>query len=122
MADSFYDQNDTISGFMNSTLLSGFVSNGPGYLQVPSINFDGTCNDNNYASFENKVTLTDQDSTCLRTLSTNAAEFEAQCTSQFSIQRYVTDLWIAKYLLCIFNILLLSFNLFSSQNRKYSSC
>jgi hypothetical protein len=90
-----------MGGFMNSTLVSGLVSNGPGYLQIPSVNFDGSCNDNNYAQFEDSVSFSsnkedDASSTCLRTLSSEYDEFYNQCMYQFSVQRYVTDLWIAK--------------------------
>lgn len=97
VSDAYYDQNDTLSGFMNSTTItSGLVSNGPGFLQLPAVNFDGTCNDNNYAKFEVDIQDNNVDATCLRSFSTNLHEFEAQCLYQQSTTRYVTDLWIAK--------------------------
>lgn len=81
---------------MNSTLLNSIVSNGPGYFQIPSMDFDGYCNDNNYADFENHIDFTDVDSTCVRSFSTVSTQFQAQCLYQQSINRYVTDLWIAR--------------------------
>ena len=95
--DSFYDQNDTISAFMNSSfILSGLASNGPGFLQLPRAEFNGECNDNNYAKFEVDQSEDTTEANCLRTFSTSQNEFAAQCVSQQSVSRYVTSLWIAK--------------------------
>jgi hypothetical protein len=83
---------------MNSSMIkTSLVSNGPGFLQIPSVDFDGNCNDNNYANFEENRWLRDTDSTCLRKMSSIEKEFKAQCLYQQSMAKYVTDLWIAKY-------------------------
>lgn len=92
LVDGVYDQNDTISAFLNSSS-SGLVSNGPGYMQIPQPDpSSGQCNDNNYATFENRV----DPAPCVRTLSVDVPAFTAQCNSQQSVSRFVTDLWIAR--------------------------
>lgn len=94
--DSYYDQNDSISAF--SVLENrGLVSNGPGFLQLPLADFAGTCNDQNYATFENRV----DPQSCARVLSVEVDAFAAQCANQFSVSRYVTSLLVAKYVLFI---------------------
>ena len=89
--DVNYDQNDSIAAF-NNVSLATLISNGPGYLQIPLPDFAGVCNDLNYATFENRI----EDQTCARTLSTDSDVFAAQCEAQFSLSRYVTDLFIAR--------------------------
>lgn len=88
--DANYDQNDTIGAFTNSAS-AGFASNGPGYLQLPLPDFTGQCNDQNYVSFENNHAP----QSCARTLSGEANAFVAQCETQLSVSRYVTNLYIA---------------------------
>lgn len=88
--DANYDQNDSIAAFLD-TIAEGLVTNGPGYLQLPLADFTGACNDQNYVTFENPV----EPKSCARTLSTDSATFAAQCETQFSLSRYVTDLYIA---------------------------
>lgn len=90
-SDDFFDQNDSIAAFL-STSATTLVSNGPGYFQLPSPDFSGSCNDNNFVTFENDVELTD----CVRGVSTSESVFVSQCESQFSVSRFVTDLYIAK--------------------------
>ncbi|KAJ1423920.1 hypothetical protein B484DRAFT_420549 [Ochromonadaceae sp. CCMP2298] len=87
--DVNYDQNDSIAAFFDAT--AGFVSNGPGYMQLPQADFSGQCNDQNYVTFENPIST----QTCNRVLSTNDTVFVAQCEQQFSMKRYVSDLYIA---------------------------
>ena len=70
----------------------GLVSNGPGYVQIPRPDFAGDCNDMNYATFENRIDA----QSCARTLSTVSNIFVAQCEEQFSISRYVTDLYFGR--------------------------
>ena len=77
---------------------TGFVSTGSGLLQVPTASFTGECADNNYASFENNVSPPQP---CLRSLYVPAtpsgpAAFATQCVGDFSVQRYVTNLWLAR--------------------------
>jgi hypothetical protein len=94
---------------MNSSMIkTSLVSNGPGFLQIPSVDFDGNCNDNNYANFEENRWLKDTDSTCLRKMSSIEKEFKAQCLYQQSMAKYVTDLWIAKYFFVTLSSVLLS--------------
>eukprot|EP00600_Ochromonadales_sp_CCMP1393_P013967 CAMPEP_0175006020 /NCGR_PEP_ID=MMETSP0005-20121125/5631_1 /TAXON_ID=420556 /ORGANISM="Ochromonas sp., Strain CCMP1393" /LENGTH=591 /DNA_ID=CAMNT_0016261319 /DNA_START=427 /DNA_END=2199 /DNA_ORIENTATION=+ len=88
--DANYDQNDSVAAFFNSPT-SGFVSNGPGFLQMPQPDFTGACNDQNYITFENRVEL----QTCHRELSIASNTFAAQCSEQFSMKRFVTDLYVA---------------------------
>jgi hypothetical protein len=88
--DANYDQNDSIAAFTSST---SFVSNGPGYMQLPQADFTGECNDLNYVTFENPTST----QTCNRVLSTDATTFVAQCEQQFSMKRFVSDLYIARY-------------------------
>ena len=88
--DANYDQNDTINAFTTSG--TALVSNGPGYLQLPQPDFTGNCNDDNYVNFEDAS----PPQSCVRTLSTDEETFVAQCESQFSLSRYVTDLFVAR--------------------------
>lgn len=68
------------------------ITNGAGFLQIPAPDFQGQCNDFNYASFENPV----EGSACRRVLdASNAATFAAQCTYGQSMARYVSDLYVA---------------------------
>jgi hypothetical protein len=91
VADAMYDQNDSIAAF-SALEGRGLVSNGPGFMQLPLADFAGMCNDLNYATFENRV----EPQSCARTLSADADMFEAQCTNQFSVSKYVTSLLIAR--------------------------
>lgn len=89
--DANYDQNDSIAGFSYFNQ-RGLVSNGPGFMQIPQPDFSGACNDLNFASFENAIDA----QSCWRTLSMSSEEFGAQCESQFSLSKYVTQLLIAR--------------------------
>ena len=93
----YFDCNDSIAAFTNTTDF-GLISNGPGLFQIPSPDFSGFCNDNNYAKFENKIDI----ESCSRVLSKNEDKFASQCESFYSISKYVTNLWIAKF--CYFLI------------------
>lgn len=88
--DANYDQNDSIAAFLDTTS-QGLVTNGPGFFQLPQADFSGECNDQNFVTFENHV----EPQSCVRTLSMDSATFAAQCEAQFSLKRYVTDLYIA---------------------------
>lgn len=88
--DDIYDENDTIPAFLRVD--GDLVSNGPGYLQLPVADVSGQCNDNNFAEFE----VNEELQFCNRVLSADVAVFDAQCEGQFSMSRFVTDLWLAK--------------------------
>lgn len=90
-SDSFFDQNDSIAAFLSSST-STLISNGPGFFQLPLPDFTGSCNDNNYVTFENDVKLTE----CVREISRVESVFVGQCEAQFSVGRFVTDLFIAR--------------------------
>lgn len=98
--DQYYDQNDTIAAFVraagsDNNTTTTLVSNGPGFLLIPSTDYSGHCNDENYASFQNNVAAR----TCQRPLSDNAENFRQECVTVGSVGKYVNDLWIAKYAL-----------------------
>lgn len=90
--DAFYDQNDTIAVFSNTTVL-GLVTGGSGFFQVPLADFSGKCNDNNYVKFEKDIAL----STCTRDVHfTSRSNFQNICEAGFSVQKYVTNLFLAR--------------------------
>ena len=77
---------------------TGFVATGSGLLQVPSASFTGECADSNYVLFEQSVSPPQP---CLRSLylpptPDGKAAFTAQCVGDFSVQRYVSNLWLAR--------------------------
>ena len=87
-ADSYYDQNDTISVFTN-TPASGLVSTGSGFMQIPVSGFSGECVDSNYVKFENNIDV----QSCYRTLSSiSPSNLVSQCVNDFSVAHYVTNL------------------------------
>jgi tectonic-1/3 len=92
--DAYYDQNDTIAAYTTSSISSStFITNGAGFLQIPAADFQGQCNDFNYASFENPV----KGSACRRVFdASTAASFASQCAYEQSMARYVSDLYVAK--------------------------
>lgn len=96
--DSDYDQNDTISAFYSS-VSGSYVSLGTtiagGAVWMPRADYSGTCNDGNYAEFENPVAA--QDNACVRQMSTVASDFSAQCSHSLSVGQFATKLRIAKY-------------------------
>lgn len=92
-SDSYFDQNDSIAAFLgSSSSSSSLVSNGPGFFQLPTPDFSGSCNDQNYVTFENDVALKE----CVREVSTTESVFVSQCESQFSVGRFIDNLFIAK--------------------------
>ncbi len=97
--DKYFDRNDSIAAFWNNSRTDGLVSAGLGYLQLPQADNRGFCNDWNFASFENEVVS--QDNSCVRTLSISPdqanSSFQEQCIYQQSVARYVTDLWVARF-------------------------
>lgn len=90
--DSVYDKNDTIAAFLDSGTSLGFVASGSGLFQLPMTGDSGTCNDNNYVTFENSV----DESICNRILEANEGKFVSQCTNSLSVSRYAENLWLAK--------------------------
>eukprot|EP00605_Chrysophyceae_sp_TOSAG23-4_P000774 GSChrysophyteH1.ASY1.ANO1.863.1 assembled CDS len=63
-----------------------------GYFSIPASDFDGRCNDFNFAGFEQDV----DPRSCQRELfSGNTALYTAQCEKDFSVARYVEDLYLA---------------------------
>lgn len=91
--DASYDRGDSIAAFQDVGL-TRLRSNGPGYLQVPSPDFSGVCNDNNYATFA--TTEPGTSNSCLRRMSADSDTFDTQCLNKYSVAAYVTDLWLAK--------------------------
>ena len=90
MSDPNYDRNDSIAAFLTSS--GSLISNGPGYFQLPISDETGSCNDQNYVTFENDV----DGGTCSRTLSLVPELFISQCENQFSVERFVTTLSIGR--------------------------
>ena len=96
IADRFYDRNETIAVFTNVPG-TGLVSSGSGFMQIPTAGFSGECVDSNYVKFENNK----EPRSCIRPLSDTSsadgkAAFIQQCVSDFSMARYVTNLWVAR--------------------------
>lgn len=93
--DRYYDQNDTIAAFFSSSKTSsGFVSNGAGFFQLPQNDFSGHCNDDNYIGFE--VNVRSPKSCSRRMDASSTPSFQLQCEGEQSLQRYVTDLYVAR--------------------------
>lgn len=91
---TYYDQNQTIAAFVNSTI--GLVALESGFMELPIADFSGTCTDNNFVKFENNV----NSNMCLRkVIYTTQDAFNAQCSTKFSASKYVQSLWIAKYVI-----------------------
>ena len=88
-ADGYYDQNDTIGAFTNVSDL--LVASGSGYFEVPIAGFTGACVDANHVKFERET----EQQRCTRTFQSNAT-FASQCEKDFSMARYVQNLWLAK--------------------------
>jgi hypothetical protein len=89
--DNYFDLNDTIASFLLNDV--GLVANGPGYFQIPLPDFNGYCDDNNYAQFE----VDQPQSACIRVIQTmDQNKFYQQCLSTYSTQRFATNLFIAK--------------------------
>jgi hypothetical protein len=61
-------------------------------MQLPLPDFAGVCSDLNYATFENRL----EPQSCARALSTDVNVFSAQCETQFSLSKYVTNLYLAQ--------------------------
>ena len=100
-ADEYFDQNDTIAAFLLHRDYSGVLfSNGPGYLQIPTAGINEYCNDMNYATFENAISASQN--ACIRKIEIDLSEtsyveqFTQQCQSVHSVQKYVTQLYVAK--------------------------
>lgn len=69
------------------------MTSGSGYFVAPFTDFAGNCNDNKLVKFEREIKKTE----CVRQISfSSAIEFEAMCEKEFSVQKYVTDLYLAK--------------------------
>jgi hypothetical protein len=109
--DAVYDRNDSISAFVNSGA-TYLVSTGDGYFQVPTPDFSGDCNDasnalfgvpipgpfsNGYSSGTTYSDIAGKDraAKCVRRFSAELSEWERQCVSQESMNRYVHKLYIA---------------------------
>lgn len=110
--DSYYDQNDTITSFHNST--GSFSTVSGGVWSIPSADFSGLCNDQSYATYENEfpgpfsvaytapgdqflnIASQEKSGKCIREFSTIVTTFENQCENAQSIKSYVFDLWVAK--------------------------
>lgn len=89
--DNYFDQNDTIASFYLSNIV--LVASGPGYLQIPLPDFNGYCDDSNFAKFE----VNQQQTACTRTIQTADQNiFGQQCLSIYSTQRFASNLYIAK--------------------------
>jgi trans-2-enoyl-CoA reductase len=67
------------------------VASGSGYFEVPIAGFAGACADANHVKFERET----EQQRCTRTFKSNAT-FTAQCEKDFSMARYVQNLWLAK--------------------------
>lgn len=90
--DPYYDQNDTIPVFFNSSSSSGIVPLGAGYLAVPQPDFSGHCNDFNYAHFEVPVS-----SSCVRHIqSSSLQQFRDYCENSLSIDALVNKILIGR--------------------------
>jgi Protein of unknown function (DUF1619) len=90
--DPYYDQNDTIAAFSNSSLF-GLVTGGSGFFEIPLADFTGKCNDNNFVKFERDVSS----SSCTRDIPFESFEgFQNLCVTGFSVQKYVTNLFVAR--------------------------
>lgn len=66
-------------------------------MQIPTAGFSGECVDSNYVKFENNK----EPRSCIRPLSVasvadGVANFIQQCAVDFSMARYVTNLWVAR--------------------------
>ena len=91
--DSHYDQNDSIAAFTNTSLY-GLVTSDSGYFQVPISDFSGKCNQNNHVKFENKIPR----NSCLQDLPYQTyGSFQNTCEKGFSVQKFVTNLFLAKW-------------------------
>jgi hypothetical protein len=90
--DAYYDQNDTIAVFSNTSFF-GLVTGGSGYFEIPAADFTGKCNDNNFVKFERDV----PQSQCSRDIQFLSFDgFQNLCVSGFSVQKYVTNLYVAR--------------------------
>jgi tectonic-1/3 len=96
--DSSFDKGDNIAAW-SSADGSTFWSIDTGYFSVPAADFNGKCNDFNYAGFQNDI----DSRSCQRELFSKSAgagstddPFKFQCQKDFSVSRYVQNLYIAK--------------------------
>jgi hypothetical protein len=102
--DSIYDQGDSISTFGAN---HSAAPTGP--LRLPDVDFSGYCNDWSLGLFEHGTAAVAQlggrslwqygvgaSQVCVRAFSGDVTVFAAQCEFQQSLNRYATDLFIAK--------------------------
>ena len=63
-----------------------------GFFSIPAADFDGSCNDNNFASFEEDIAPR----SCHREMASSDTNlYTEQCTKDFSVARYVQELYVA---------------------------
>jgi len=90
--DANYDRGDNIAAYAGTASTPGSLyATNMGYFSIPAADFNGKCNDFNYATFENDI----QSRSCSRQMhSLDTLLYTAQCNSDFSVSRYVTQLWL----------------------------
>lgn len=98
--------------FSNTTAY-GLVTSGSGFFEIPISDFSGKCNDNNFLKFEKDF----KKSSCIRQLTFPSNKtFDYQCTSGYSVQKYVNNLYVARCVIffILYSNFLLSHVLFTS--------
>ena len=90
----YFDQNHTIAAFTDTNTNNlGLVSIGSGFFELPTADFTGYCEDNTYIKYEQSVTP----KSCLRKLEYSSFSlFSTQCVNDYSVNKYVQNLWIAR--------------------------
>ena len=89
--DVNFDQGDSIAAFSGASS-AALYSVDTGFFSIPAADSDGRCNDNNFAGFEEDVSPR----SCQRELtSVNTNLYEEQCVKDFSVARYVEELYLA---------------------------
>lgn len=70
------------------------MASGSGYFQLPLSDFSGKCNQNNNVKFENEI----EKNGCIQDVSYDTlGAFKNTCEKGFSIEKYVNNLFIARY-------------------------
>jgi len=91
--DANYDRGDNIAAYAGPNATPGSLHAATmGFFSIPAADFNGKCNDFNYATFENDIPAR----SCSRQMysADGSALFVPQCEKDFSVSRYVTELWI----------------------------
>lgn len=96
-ADSYYDRGDSIPTYTitaNTTFAP--YSNGQDVFSIPQPDFSGTCSDSNIVHYEHNVPLSSCDRYFDVTDEAYTSTLASQCLYQYSVSRFVTDLWVSK--------------------------